>query len=48
MDLGDYTTTTLFWHHLSFTSCGDGLAWGGAGAPVPCMTDAYTQGNANL
>ena len=24
------------------------LVWGGAGTPVPCMTDAYKQGNANL
>ena len=46
--LGDYTTTTLLWHHPSFTSCGGGLAWDGAGTPVLCMMDAYTQGNANL
>ena len=27
-------------------SCGGGLAWGGVGTPVPCMMDAYIQGNA--
>ena len=45
---GDCTTTTLLQHHLSFTFWGGGLAWGGAGTPVPCMMDAYTQVNTNL
>ena len=34
--------------HLSFTSHGGGLAWGGACTPLPCMMDAYTQGNTSL
>ena len=31
-----------------FTSYRGSLAWSGAGTPVPCMTAAHTQGNANL
>ena len=46
--MGDHTTIILLWCHLHFTPCGGKLACGRAGAPVPCMTDAYTQGNANL
>ena len=46
--LGDCTTIILLWCHLHFTSHGSRLAWGGAGTPVPCMTDAYTQGNTKL
>ena len=46
--LGDHTTNTLLWCHLSFTSCGGGFAWGWADTPVPCMTDTCTQGNTNL
>ena len=41
-------TATLVVHHPIFTSFGSRLAWGGAGTSVPCMTDTYTQGNANL
>ena len=34
---------------ILFFTCYKGiLAWGGAGTPVPCMTAAHTQGNANL
>ena len=45
---GDCLTTFLLWHLLSFTSYRGSLVWGGAGIPVPCMTAAHTQGNANL
>ena len=34
--------------HFHFTSYRGSLAWGGTGTPVPCMTVAHTQGNANL
>ena len=46
--LGDHLTTFLLWCPLSFTSYRGSLAWDGAGTPVPCMTAAHTQGNANL
>ena len=46
--LGDHLTTLLLWHPLFFTSYRGSLAWGGDGTPVPCMTAAHTQGNANL
>ena len=45
---GDCLTIILLWHPLSFTSCRGSLVWGGAGTPVPCMTAAHTQRNANL
>ena len=35
-------------HHHIFISFRSGLAWGGAGTSVLCMTDTYTQGNAKL
>ena len=38
----------VLWHQHMFTSFESGLVWGMGGTPVPCMTDAYTQGNANL
>ena len=46
--LGDCLTTFLLWHPLFSTSYRGSLVWGGAGTPVPCMTAAHTQGNANL
>ena len=46
--LGDCLTTFLFWCPLFFTSYKGSLVWGGAGTPVPCMTAAHIQGNANL
>ena len=46
--LGDCLTTFFLWHPLSFTSYRGSLVWCGAGTPVPCMTAAHTQGNANL
>ena len=45
---GDHLTIVLLWHPLPFTSYRGSLAWGGTGTPVPCMTAAHTQGNANL
>ena len=46
--LSDCLTTFLLRHPPFFTSYRGSLAWGGAGIPVPCMTTAHTQGNANL
>ena len=46
--LGDCPITVLLWHHPTFTSLGSWLMWCGAGTPVPCMVDTYTQGNAKL
>ena len=46
--LGDHLTTFLLWCPPFFTSYRGSLAWGRAGTPVPCMTAAHTQGNANL
>ena len=46
--LGDCLTTFLLWYPPFLTSYRGSLALGGAGAPVPCMTAAHTQGNANL
>ena len=47
--LSGYRPTTFFlWCPLFFTSYRGSLVWGGAGTPVPCMTAAHTQGNANL
>ena len=46
--LGDYLTTFLLWCPPFFTSYRGSLVWGGAGTPVPCMTAAHTQGNANV
>ena len=46
--LGDHLTIILLGCHLHFISYRGNLAWGGAGTPVPCMIDAYTQRNTNL
>ena len=45
---GDHLTIFLLWCPLFITSNRGSLAWGGAGTPVPCMTAAHTEGNANL
>ena len=45
---GECLTIVLLWHPLPFTSYRGSLALGGTGTPVPCMTAAHTQGNANL
>ena len=45
---GDCFTTFLLWCPLFIDSDRGSLAWGGAGTPVPCMTAAHTQGNANI
>ena len=46
--VGHWVTTLPLWHPPVITSYGGSLAWGRAGAPVPCMMVAHTQGNANL
>ena len=46
--LGNCLTTFLLWCPPFFTSHRGSLAWGGTGTPVPCMTAAHTQGDANL
>ena len=46
--LGDHLAILLLWCSPVITSCGGSLAWGGACTPLPCMTVAHTQGNANL
>ena len=46
--LGDHLAMFLLWCPLFITSWGGSLAWGGTGTPVPFMTVAHTQGNANL
>ena len=46
--LGDCLAIVLLWCPFFITSWGGSLAWGGTGTPVPCMTVAHTQGNANL
>ena len=46
--LGDHLAIFLLWHPSFINSNGGSLAWGGTGTPVPCMTAAHTQGNANL
>ena len=46
--LGDHLAISCLWCSLFITSQGSHLAWGGTGTPVPCMTVANPQGNANL
>ena len=46
--LGDHLAIFLLWCPVIITSPGGSLAWGGAGTPVPHMTAAHMQGNANF
>ena len=46
--LGDHLAIFFLWHPHFVTSNGGNLAWGGTGAPGPCMMAANTQGNTNL